>query len=86
MVKEVSRTLDPHLAAEIVVLEDGLGRRHHLTIHIAASEKCPACGRVLHKTVKGVSRPEAVISAVKKEMEASENAMRAHAKKRGYKL
>lgn len=85
-VKEISRRFDANLAAEIVVLKDGLGREHHLTIHVAQHEKCAACGRLLATNGQGDVDVEKVIESAKKEFEQHEATLRKHARKLGHKL
>jgi len=85
-VKEVSRRFDVEAAAEIVALQDGLGRTHHLTIHVDQHEKCPACGHLLPRKRKGVTDVEKAIANAKKEFEAHERMLRTHAKRLGHKL
>lgn len=85
-VKEISRRFDANLAAEIVVLKDGLGREHHLTIHVAQHEKCAACGHLLATNGQGDVDVEKVIEWAKKEFEQHEATLRKHARKLGHKL
>lgn len=79
-VKEISRHFDPHVAAEIVTLENALGVRHILTVHITGHESCPACGHLLHKP--GVVDVDAVIRQAVVEFEAHEKKLTKHLRKR----
>ncbi len=85
-VREISRRFDVETAAEIVVLQDGLGRHHYLTIHLAQHEKCAACGHLLPRGRRGVTDVEKVIENAKKEFEAHEKTLRTHARRWGHKL
>lgn len=81
-IKEISRVFDPHQAAEIVTLENSLGVRHVLTIHIADHEACPGCGHQLRTTAAGEVDVEATVAAAVKEFEAHERKLKAHVKRR----
>ena len=81
-VKIISREFDPHHAAEIVMLENSLGVRHVLTIHIGEFEGCPACGRMHKGKRPGAPDVDATIAAAVKEFEAHEKKLRAHMRKR----
>lgn len=80
-VKIIERHFDPHLAAELVTLENSLGVRHVLTVHIADHEACPACGRPAKKK-GGVPDVEQTIKDAIAEWEAHEAKLRAHLRRR----
>jgi hypothetical protein len=80
-IKVISRTFDPHLAAEIVVLENSLGVRHHLTVHIGDHEGCSECGRPANKKA-GVVDVEKVIEGAIVEWTAHEKKLLKHARTR----
>lgn len=79
-VKITSRNFDPHLAAYRVELENSLGVKHVMTIHIGDHEACPACGHAL-KRKNGAVDVDATIDAAKKEFEAHEKKLLAHMRK-----
>lgn len=78
----LERRFDPHLAAEVVTLENSFGVRHVLTIHIAEHEACPACGRLYQDRRPGTPDVEAAVRAAIAECEAHEKKLRAHARQR----
>lgn len=80
-IKIISREFDPHLAAEKVVLENSLGVKHHLTIHIGDHEGCTECGRPANKKT-GVVDVEAVIQAAIGEWAAHEKKLLKHMRTR----
>lgn len=80
-IKEISRRFDPHLAAEIVELENSFGARHVLTIHIADHEACTACGRPANQKA-GVTDVDATIKAAVKEWASHERKLLKHARRR----
>jgi hypothetical protein len=80
--KIISKVFDPHQAAEIVTLENSLGVRHVLTIHIGEHETCPGCGRLYQGKRPGTPDVEGAIAAAVKEFAAHEKKLLAHQRKR----
>jgi hypothetical protein len=80
-VKVTARHFDPHLAAHRVELENSLGVKHVMTIHIGDHEACPTCGHALNRK-NGVVDVDATIAAAKKEFEAHERKLLVHMRKK----
>lgn len=76
-----ARRFDPHLAAEIVTIENSLGVTHEMTIHVTDHETCPACGRPANKK-NGTLDVEKTIQEGIAEFEAHEKKLLAHQRKR----
>jgi hypothetical protein len=72
------RTFRPEFAAWLVDFVNDFGVHHFTTVHVAGHESCPTCGRPYQG---GVKDPEAVIEAVRRELEEHEAKLRAGASK-----